>query len=119
VSHPARTRRTDHGMVTVEAAVALPALLLVLALAVGVISTVGAQLRLVDAARQAARLAARGEPADVVAEVGERAGPRGTTVTIRRDGSRLTVTTRATTRPLGLLPGIGLQAKAVAESEAP
>jgi len=114
-----RPRSADDGMVTVEAAVVLPALLAVLALAVGAVMTVGAQLQLVDAARQAARLAARGEPADVVEEVGERAGPRGTTVAVRRDGSTLTVTAKATTKPLGLLPGIGLQAKAVAESEAP
>lgn len=106
-------------MVTVETAILLPALLMVLALAVGALTTVGAQLQLVDAARQSARLAARGESTDVVEEVGERAGPRGTRVTLRRDGSTLTVTAKATTKPLGLLPGIALQAKAVAESEGP
>lgn len=114
-----RTRSTDDGMVTVEAAVVLPALLVVLALALAAVMTVGAQLQLVDAARQAARFAARGEPTATVEAVGERAGPRGTTVTVRRHGSRLTVTAKATTKPLGLLPGIGLQATAVAESEEP
>ena len=48
-------------MVTAETAVVLPVLLLVLAGAVAAVTVVGAQLRCVDAAREGARAAARGE----------------------------------------------------------
>ena len=48
-------------MVTAETAVVLPVLLLVLAGAVAAVVVVGAQLRCVDAAREGARAAARGE----------------------------------------------------------
>ena len=54
-------RRRDAGMVTAETAVVLPVLLLVLAGAVAAVTVVGAQLRCVDAAREGARAAARGE----------------------------------------------------------
>jgi hypothetical protein len=54
--------RADHGAVTVEAALALCALALVTALAIGSIATVAASVRCTDAARELARLAARGEP---------------------------------------------------------
>lgn len=107
----------DDGMVTAETAVVLPALVLVLALCLGVLSTVGAQLQLVDAARESARLAARGEDADVVQEAARRAGPAGTTVQVSRKGQLLQVTARARTRPLGLLPSFSLTARAVTESE--
>ena len=48
-------------MVTAETAVVLPVLLLVLAGAVAAVVVVGAQLRCVDAAREGARAAARGD----------------------------------------------------------
>ncbi|HJX42614.1 MAG TPA: TadE family type IV pilus minor pilin, partial [Geodermatophilus sp.] len=57
-------------MVTAETAVVLPVLLLVLAAVVAAVVVVGAQLRCVDAAREGARAAARGEdPAAVQALV--------------------------------------------------
>jgi Flp pilus assembly protein TadG len=55
-------RRGDRGSVTAEFAVALPAIVLVLALGVGVLAACGRQVRLQDAAADAARLVARGEP---------------------------------------------------------
>ena len=55
--------RGDGGSVTAEAALALPAVVLVLATVVGVGRVVTAQIQCVDGARAAARLAARGEPA--------------------------------------------------------
>ena len=51
----------DDGMVTAETAVVLPVLLLVLAGAVAAVVVVGAHLRVVDAAREGTRAAARGE----------------------------------------------------------
>jgi hypothetical protein len=55
-------RRGDRGSVTAEFAVALPAIVLVLALGAGVLTACGRQVRLQDAAAAAARLVARGEP---------------------------------------------------------
>lgn len=62
--------RAERGSVTAEFAVLLPALLLVLALCLGAVQLVGQQLRLSDAAADAARAAARGDdPARVAALV--------------------------------------------------
>ena len=63
-------------MVTAETAVVLPVLLLVLLCAVAAVTVVGAQLRCVDAAREGARAAARGETDAVVAEQKTRKGSK-------------------------------------------
>lgn len=55
-------RPADVGAVTVEAALALCSLVLVLALAVATIAAMAASVRCLDASRELARLAARGEP---------------------------------------------------------
>ena len=55
-------RARDRGAVTVEAALALCSLVVFLALAMGAIAAVTASVRCTDAARELARLAARGEP---------------------------------------------------------
>ena len=69
----------EAGMVTAETAVVLPVLLLVLVCAVAAVTVVGAQLRCVDAAREGARAAARGE----TDRGGGRAGRRGSAPTAR------------------------------------
>ncbi len=56
----------DRGAVVAEFAVALPALVIVIVLAMGVLGAGARGVRLQDAAADAARLAARGEPADRV-----------------------------------------------------
>ncbi|OBG35011.1 hypothetical protein A5671_03285 [Mycolicibacter heraklionensis] len=61
----------DSGASTVEAAFALAALVSVLVLCLAGITAVSAQIRCVDAAREAARLAARGDAAAVTAVVGQ------------------------------------------------
>jgi len=58
---PARGARAEAGSVTAEFAVGLPAVVVVLALCLGGIQTVGQQLRLLDVAADAARLIARGD----------------------------------------------------------
>jgi hypothetical protein len=107
-------------MVTAELAVALPSLVLVLALALAAIDLGIAQVRCVDAARVGARLLARGEPAGpVLAEVGA-AGPTGSRVAVRTADGRVTVTVRGSV-PRLLVPLEGLvrpQAVAVARLEA-
>ncbi|MBD8023412.1 TadE family type IV pilus minor pilin [Microbacterium gallinarum] len=56
----------DRGSVVAEFAVALPAVIVVLVVGVGVLAAGARQVRLQDAVADAARLAARGEPADRV-----------------------------------------------------
>jgi hypothetical protein len=91
-------------MVTAETAVVLPVLLFVLGGAVAAVVVVGAQLRCVDAAREAARAAARGEPTAVVTEMAAEAGPDGATTEFGGDGDTVQVTVSATVSPLGPLP---------------
>ncbi|MDT4934568.1 MAG: hypothetical protein QOK11_2460 [Pseudonocardiales bacterium] len=56
-------RRGDGGMVTAELAACLPVLVLLLAVALSAVSVAGVRVRALDAAREAARAAARGDPA--------------------------------------------------------
>jgi len=62
-------RQADHGSVTAEFAVAFPAIVLVLALGVGALAACGRQVRLQDAAADAARLVARDEPEGAALEL--------------------------------------------------
>lgn len=112
---PALDRTDDSGAVTVEAALALCSLVVVLALVLGAVSAVAAQLRCIDAAREAARLTARGER-DRAEELARRIAPRGAmvAVTVRGDD----ITARVSVNPVvGLLPGIEVRAEAVAVLE--
>ncbi len=107
-----RLRRDDRGTVTVEAALALCSLVVVLALVLGAVSAVAAQLRCVDAAREAARLSARGER-DRAEELARRIAPRGAVVAVAIRGDE--VAARVSANPVaGLLPGIDVRAEAVA-----
>ncbi|HKD97004.1 MAG TPA: TadE family type IV pilus minor pilin [Micromonosporaceae bacterium] len=86
-------------MATAEFAVALPALMLLVAFALGAVDLMLDKVRCVDAARDAALEAARG--GDGVA-AGRARAPAGATVTVTTAGSevRAVVTMHAT--PLGL-----------------
>ena len=94
----------ERGMVTAETAVVLPVLLLVLAGAVAAVTVVGAQMRCVDAAREAARAAARGEPLDVVHSLVSRIAPPGAGAVITDGEGEVRVTVGARIAPLGPLP---------------
>lgn len=61
--------RADRGSVTAEFAVALPAIVLVVALGAATLAACGRQVRLQDAAADAARLVARGEAVGRAQEV--------------------------------------------------
>jgi Flp pilus assembly protein TadG len=91
-------------MVTAETALVLPVLLLVLAGAVAVLTVVGAQLRCVDAAREGARAAARGEPASAVTRLVTGAAPDGARATVSVDGEEVVVSVAAEVAPLGPVP---------------
>jgi Flp pilus assembly protein TadG len=70
-----------------ETAAVLPALVVVLAAALWMVAVVNARLECVDAARAAARAAARGESQERVRRVAAEAAPRGARVVIdRREG---------------------------------
>jgi hypothetical protein len=91
---------------------------MVLVLALSVVVVVHAQLRTVDAAREGARLAARGEDRVRVLAAAERLAPSGATVTLRREGSVVVVTVRSVARPLTrLLPGFPVRAEAAVEAD--
>ena len=105
-------------MVTAETAVVLPVLLLVLAAAVAAVTVVGAQLRCVDAAREGARAAARGDPTGVVEALVARSAPEGATTAVEVGAEEVRVTVSALIAPLGPVPlRITVSADAVALRE--
>ncbi len=105
-------------MVTAETAVVLPVLLLVLAGAVAAVTVVGAQLRCVDAAREGARAAARGEDTALVTALAGQAAPDGARTTVAVGGSAVTVTVTAEVAPLGPVPlRVPVSASAVSRRE--
>lgn len=96
--------RDDRGSVTAEFAVVVPAVVLIVALTAGTLSASGRQVRLEQAAAQAARLVARGEEAErasaVVAAIAGTAATR-----VRADGDLVCVdVTAAAAGPLPLPP---------------
>ncbi|PDP88475.1 hypothetical protein CQJ94_06735 [Glycomyces fuscus] len=95
----------DRGSATAEAAMVLPALLLVLGVALGAVQAASAQLSCADAARVGARALARGEPHDRARALALSAAPAGADVRLAEDGGMARVTVRA--EPL-LGPGIPL-----------
>lgn len=102
---PAR-RRADGGMVTAELAATIPALIFVLLIAVNAVMIGINQVRCVDAARVAARAAARGDSPAAVQRVGARAGPSGSTVEVAGGDQEVTVTVTASVPgPFGWLVG--------------
>ena len=111
-------RRRDGGMATAELAVVLPTLVLIIAAGLAMVSVVLAQVRCVDAAREAARAAARGEPPEVVRSVAVRAAPAGARVDVGSAGAEVEITVSApTVRAGGLLPAFQVSASAVALRE--
>jgi hypothetical protein len=103
--------------VTAEFAVVLPVLVLVLAAVVGAGSAGVAKLRCIDAARSAARLAARHEPA-AAAAAARSAGPEGAVVQLSTTGDLVRVRVTARVRlPLPGRPTVELAAEAVANIE--
>ena len=103
----------DSGAVTVEAALAMCALTVFLALALGALIAVAQTMRCADAARELARLAARGEP-DRGRAVAARLAPSGARMELVPDGD--TVTALVSARLVGPLP-LTVDGRAVAALE--
>ncbi|MFJ1704421.1 TadE family type IV pilus minor pilin [Kitasatospora sp. NPDC088346] len=103
---------------TAETAVALPALVLLTAMLLWGVMAAAGQIRCVDAARVAARAAARGEPD--VAALARAAAPNGASVEVVEDSRTVTVTVEAPCPGpgrLGAALSVRLRATAVAARE--
>jgi hypothetical protein len=105
----------DGGSVTVESAVVLSVLMLVVATCLAGISCLIGQLRCTDAAREAARLVARGDDAGAQAAVSSLA-PAGSSLSIGGGGDLVSATVTSPAAG-GLLPGIRLSATVVSARE--
>lgn len=104
-------------MVTAELALAVPALVLLLALVLGAMAAGLDRVRCVDAARLAARSLARGDDTGYAVSLATRAGPPGARVTPGVGASRVDVTV-SVRRSLPLLGwGVDLTATALADRE--
>lgn len=88
-------RRPERGSATAEAAVALPALVLVLAVALSALELGMAQVRCVDAAGTAARLLGRGEGPGLVRQRALASAPDGARMQVERRGGTVRVTVTA------------------------
>ncbi len=87
--------------------------MVVLVLCVSGLTAVSMQVRCVDAAREAARLAARGDEGSA-SDAARNIAPDGAVVQLRRDGELVVATVTARS---ALLPGVIVAAEAVAASE--
>ncbi len=105
--------REDEGGVTVEAALAVASLVTVLVLCLGAVLGIAYQVRCHDAAREAARLAARGDQARAV-DVATRVAPPDARVAVREEGDLIVAVVTAESP---LLPLLTLTAEAVAVRE--
>lgn len=103
----------ERGMVTVEAAFAIASIVAVVVMGVIAVVAVAAHVRCIDAAREAARVAAQGDSA-TAQRVAAQVGPRGASVIIRTEGDLVIAEVRA---DVPLMPGLDVGAKAVAAVE--
>jgi Flp pilus assembly protein TadG len=102
-------------MVTAEMAVALPVLMLLVLTAVYAVQVMGMRVRCLDAAREVARAAARGDPR--AAAIGREVLP-GASVSIRRSDGALTAVVAIRLHPLGRdLPSVTVREQVTAATE--
>jgi hypothetical protein len=96
-------------------AASLPALVLLLLVAVSAVSAVRVQIQCLDAARDAALAAARGDDG---IQQGQRMAPAGAAVGLADDGDLVRATVTVRVRPLGgRLPGFTITTSATAAKE--
>jgi Flp pilus assembly protein TadG len=116
-----RRAGTERGAVTAELALGLPLLLALTAGLVWLLAVGAAQVRVVDGARETARMLARGDAEGEAVSRGTRVAGPGSRVLVDRRGDEVAVTV---TRPfdgpggvLEVLPAVELEAVAVAATE--
>ena len=111
-------RRTEDGAATAELALGIPLLVALTAGLVWMLAVGAAQVRVVDASREAARAVARGDDTAAAEAVALRIAPDGARVRLLVGDTRGLVTTSArVSGPGGLLaslPGVTVSAEAVA-----
>jgi len=116
-----RRARTARGAVTAELALGLPVLLAVTTGLVWLLAVGAAQVRTVDAARETARAVARGDDEGEAVAVGERVAPDGVRVAVHTQDGRVVVNAAGHVPGpgglFGFLPGVDVQAEAVAVAE--
>ena len=117
-----RRRDPDEGgAVTAELALGMPLLLALTVGLVWVLAVGAAQVRVIDASREAARAVARGDSAEAAETVALRIAPAGAKVRIVSTGGQVSVTTSARVAApgglLGALPGATVSDEAVAVLE--
>jgi len=114
-------RSTERGAVTAELALGLPVLLAVTLGLVWLLSVGAAQIRVVDGAREAARMLARGDPEAAASARGAAVAGPGSRVTVQhRAGSVAVTVTRPYDGPGGVLevlPAVELRSSSVAAVE--
>ncbi len=115
--------RAERGAVTAELAMAVP---LLLALTVGLVWLLSlgmAQVRMVDATREAARAVARGDSPDEAIARARQVAPPGAELTVTSEAGQVVVTGQVTVDGVGglfdALPAVELAARAVAAPEVP
>lgn len=111
----------SRGSATAETAVLLPVLVVVLAAAVWVLACLAAQLKCLDAARAAARAAARGDTGVVVRDIAQRLAPADAAVRVSSGDGTVRVLVTAQARPFGsvlrVLPAMSVSGRATAAVE--
>jgi len=115
--------RRERGMVTAELMTIAPFGLAVAFLLLWIISLGLTQVRLSDAARESARLVARGESTSTAEEMARRHAPGRATVEVTTSDGEVTVTVAArSSLPIPFFSGIGsqrMESTSVAAVEAP
>ncbi|MEU6880169.1 TadE family type IV pilus minor pilin [Streptomyces sp. NPDC046712] len=109
-------RSEDRGAVTVEAAMALPALVVFTMALVWALAAAAAQIQCVDAARAGARAVARSEPVAGAEAAARAAAPEGARVAVTRSDELWRVTVEVTAPGPGGM-GLTLRAGAAALAE--
>lgn len=116
-----RRARGESGAATAELAVGIPLLVALTAGLVWMLAVGAAQVRVIDASREAARVVARGDDVGAAEAVALRIAPDAAKVRVEVGGTQVVVTTSArVTGPgglLGSLPGVTVTAEAVATVE--
>lgn len=111
----------ERGAVTAEAAVVVPMLVLVTMGLAWLVSLGVTHVRVVDAAREGARVVARGESPAAGSALAQRVGPDGSRAVVSTVGDTVVVTVRAPVKGpggiFGFLPAVDLHAQAVAAKE--
>jgi Flp pilus assembly protein TadG len=116
-----RALADERGTVTAETVMVLPALVAVTLALAWLVALGATQVRVVDAAREVARAAARDDSTAGAVGLGRQVAPRGATISVQRRGGQVVAHVRAEVRgPGGLLtflPAVHVEADAVAASE--